>query len=201
MSTYTVAKLPVLALRGMSIFPEQTVHFDVGRLKSALALEHAMKHDQVLFLVPQKDILVDDPGLKDLHAIGTVVKVKQILKTQGDNVRVLVTGLYRARILELTQNEPFLSGTIDPVDEVTLQFFFIFKVFLLHSLLTDGTILPLNFGSFITAEMYISVGENVTQLVKNLINNVVRIIISCTDYIFENSCLCLQFNMFIVTDK
>ena len=118
MSAYTVAKLPVLALRGMSIFPEQTVHFDVGRLKSALALEHAMKHDQVLFLVPQKDILVDDPGLKDLHAIGTVVKVKQILKTQGDNVRVLVTGLYRARILELTQNEPFLSGTIDPVDEV-----------------------------------------------------------------------------------
>ena len=118
MSAYTVAKLPVLALRGMSIFPEQTVHFDVGRLKSALALEHAMKHDQTLFLVPQKDILVDDPGLKDLHGIGTVVKVKQILKTQGDNVRVLVTGVYRARILELTQNEPFLSGTIDPVDEV-----------------------------------------------------------------------------------
>ena len=118
MSAYTVAKLPILALRGMSIFPEQTVHFDVGRLKSALALEYAMKHEQTLFLVPQKDILVDDPGLKDLHSIGTVVKVKQILKSHGDNVRVLVTGVYRARILELTQNDPFLSGTIDPVDEL-----------------------------------------------------------------------------------
>ena len=65
-------KMPVLALRGLTVFPDQTVHFDVGRLKSAMALERAMKHDQTLFLVPQKDITEDDPGLRGLYAIGTV---------------------------------------------------------------------------------------------------------------------------------
>ena len=84
-------KMPILALRGLTVFPQQTVHFDVGRIKSALALEWAMKHDQTLFLTPQKDMSVDDPGLKDLYSIGTVVRVKQILKSQGENIRVLVT--------------------------------------------------------------------------------------------------------------
>ena len=94
-------KMPVLALRGLAIFPEQTVHFDVGRVKSALALEAAMKADQTLLLVPQKDIMVDDPGLSDLYPIGTIVKVKQILKSQGENIRVLVTGMCRGKIKEL----------------------------------------------------------------------------------------------------
>ena len=102
-------KMPVLALRGMTVFPEQTVHFDVGRMKSALALEKAMKQDQTIFLVPQKDISVDDPRLPDLYPIGTVVKVKQILKSQGENIRVLVTGLYRAKITEMSHIEPFLE--------------------------------------------------------------------------------------------
>ena len=93
---YIFGKMPVLALRGIVIYPEQTVHFDIGRVKSALALEAAMKHDQTLFLVPQKEILEDDPGLNGLYPIGTVVKVKQILKSQGENIRVLVDGLYRA---------------------------------------------------------------------------------------------------------
>ena len=79
-------KLPVLALRGLAIFPDQTVHFDVGRTKSALALEYAMKHDQILFLVPQKNIIEDDPGFKGLYPIGTVVKVKQILKQRCNSI-------------------------------------------------------------------------------------------------------------------
>jgi len=86
-------KMPILALRGLAVFPEQTVHFDVGRAKSVRALEAAMKQDQTLLLIPQKDITVDDPKLIDLYQIGTVAKVKQVLKTQGDNLRVLVTGL------------------------------------------------------------------------------------------------------------
>ena len=95
-------KLPVLALRGLTVFPDQTVHFDVGRAKSVLALEAAMKADQTLFLVPQKDLLVDDPKLADLYSIGTVAKVKQVLKTQTENLRVLVTGICRGRITELS---------------------------------------------------------------------------------------------------
>ncbi len=111
-------KMPVLALRGMTVFPDQTVHFDIGRVKSALALEHAMKNDQLLFLAPQKRINEDDPGLSGLYPIGCVAKVKQILRSHGENIRVLVAGLYRARILELTQTEPFLSGTIEKVLDV-----------------------------------------------------------------------------------
>lgn len=110
-------RMPLLALRGMVVFPEQTVHFDVGRVKSALALERAMKHDQILFLAPQKNIMDDDPGLKDLYPIGTVVKVKQILKAQGENIRVLVSGMYRAKITDLKQTEPYLSGTVEQVPE------------------------------------------------------------------------------------
>ena len=112
---YVSGKMPLLALRGMVVFPEQTVHFDIGRMKSAMALEKAMKNDQQLLLVPQKDILEDDPGLPGLYPIGTVVKVKQILKSQGENIRVLVTGLYRAKITELTQFEPYLAGQVESI--------------------------------------------------------------------------------------
>ena len=110
-------KLPILALRGLAVFPDQTVHFDVGRAKSVLALEAAMKEDQTLFLVPQKDLLVDDPKLKDLYAVGTVAKVKQVLRPQGENLRILVTGLCRGRITEVSQSEPYLAGTVEAVPE------------------------------------------------------------------------------------
>lgn len=108
-------KMPILALRGLAIFPEQTVHFEVGRSKSVLALEAAMKEDQNLLLIPQKNILVDDPKLADLYAIGTVAKIKQVLKTQGESLRVLVTGVHRGRITELLQSEPYLCGVVEAV--------------------------------------------------------------------------------------
>ena len=114
-------RLPVLALRGLAIFPDQTVHFDVGRVKSAMALEYAMKHDQMLILVPQKNIVDDDPGLNGLYPIGTVVKVKQVLKSQNENIRVLVTGLHRARLLELTQHEPYLAGMVEYVQQTSVK--------------------------------------------------------------------------------
>ena len=113
--TLYAGKMPILALRGLAVFPDQTVHFDVGRAKSVLALDAAMKQDQTLFLIPQKDMTVDDPRLIDLYAIGTVAKVKQVLKTQGENLRVLVTGICRGKIAELSQSEPYLSGIVESV--------------------------------------------------------------------------------------
>ena len=115
------SKMPVLALRGMTVFPEQTTHFDIGRMKSALALEFAMKNDQLLYLVPQKQINDEDPGLNGLYPIGCVAKVKQILRSQNENIRVLVTGIYRAKITELTQFEPFLSATVEQVPEAVVS--------------------------------------------------------------------------------
>jgi len=114
-------RMPVLALRGLTVFPEQTVHFDVGRIKSAMALEYAIKHDQKLLLVPQKNILEDDPGLTGLYPMGTIVRVKQILKSQNENIRVLVEGLQRARILELTQTEPYLAGMVEAAVELPVK--------------------------------------------------------------------------------
>ncbi len=113
--TYYAGKMPILALRGLAVFPDQTIHFDVGRRKSILALEAAMKKDQHILLIPQKDLLVDDPKLADLHPIGVIATVKQILKSQNDNLRVLVTGLNRAKIAEVNQTEPYLSGLVESV--------------------------------------------------------------------------------------
>lgn len=110
--------MPVLALRGITVFPEQTVHFDIGRSKSTRALDAAMRQDSRLLLIPQKNIMDDNPGLSDLHPIGTVVKIKQILKSPSDNIRVLVTGLFRAKISNLTQFDPYLSGEVEIVSEV-----------------------------------------------------------------------------------
>ena len=114
-------RLPVLALRGLAVFPDQTVHFDVGRPKSIKALEEAMKRDQNIMLVPQRDIVDNDPSLEGLYTIGTVAKVKQVLHAQGENLRVLVTGICRARIQELTQAEPYLAGQIQSVPETEVM--------------------------------------------------------------------------------
>ena len=111
--TIFAGKMPILALRGLCVFPEQTVHFEVGRSKSVKALEAAMQGDQTLLLIPQKDLLVDDPTLKDLYAVGCIAKVKQVLKTQGENLRILVTGISRGKITELSQSEPYLSGIVE----------------------------------------------------------------------------------------
>ena len=113
--TMYAGKMPILALRGLCVFPEQTVHFEVGRDKSVKALEAAMRGDQTLLLIPQKDLLVDDPKMRDLYAVGCVAKVKQVLKSQGENLRILVTGLCRAKITELSQSEPYLEGIVESV--------------------------------------------------------------------------------------
>ena len=113
--------LPILALRGLAVFPDQTIHFDVGRAKSLKALEEAMKSNQTILLIPQKSILDDDPALDALYPIGCVCRIKQILKANGDNLRVLVTGLCRARIADLHQSEPYLSGMVESMPEIECE--------------------------------------------------------------------------------
>lgn len=110
-------QMPVLALRGMVVFPDQTVHFDIGREKSIRALEAAMKADQRIVLVPQKDILEDDPQLRGLYGVGVLAKVKQVLKAQGESLRVLFAGLQRVRICSMTHTEPYLCGQVEALEE------------------------------------------------------------------------------------
>ncbi len=113
-------KMPVLALRGLVVYPDQTIHFDVGRPKSVMALDEAMKQNQLIFLVPQKNLMDQDPALENLHTIGVVARVKQVLRSQGENLRVLVTGLCRGRIQDLMQTQPYLFGYIQAVSDTEL---------------------------------------------------------------------------------
>ena len=106
--------LPVLALRGLMVFPHMVLHFDVGRNKSVAALEEAMMEGQRIFLVAQKDAEVDDPGVEELCRVGTIAAIKQVMNLPGDNLRVLVEGEKRGILQSITQEEPYLRGNIKP---------------------------------------------------------------------------------------
>ena len=114
-------KMPVLALRGLTVFPNASMHFDVGREKSIRALDKAMGKDQRIFLVTQKDIMKDDPDFSDLYPVGTVAHVRQVLKMSGDSVRILVYGEYRARLMEGGKTSPYLSACVESLPDSDYQ--------------------------------------------------------------------------------
>lgn len=105
-------ELPLIPLRGLSVFPYMVLHFDVGREKSINALEEAMINDQMIFLTTQKEAETDIPTEEDFYKVGTISKIKQMLKLPGDAIRVLVEGISRAKIIELTQEEPFFKAKL-----------------------------------------------------------------------------------------
>ena len=109
----TITTMPVLALRGLTIFPNMLLHFDVGRGASIKALDEAMTEGLPIFLVAQRDLAVEEPGEKDLYTVGTVSNVKQILRLPGDNVRVMVEGSHRGRLVSLGKTTPFLQGEVE----------------------------------------------------------------------------------------
>ncbi len=117
--------MPAVALRGLVVFPDMFLHFDVGREKSINALKKAMDTDQEIFLITQKDISEDDPSYDGLYEIGVVASVKQVLKLPGKsgNVRVAVEGLYRARLVEGIESGSgnFLKTMIFPIKHQTVR--------------------------------------------------------------------------------
>jgi ATP-dependent proteinase. Serine peptidase. MEROPS family S16 len=110
--------LPLIPLRGITIFPYMVLHFDVGREKSIQALEESMLKDQEIFLVSQKDAKTEEPSVEDIFDIGTVCSIKQLLKLPGDTVRVLVEGISRAKVLKYFQTEPFFKAEIELFKEI-----------------------------------------------------------------------------------
>ncbi len=105
--------LPLIPLRGLSIFPYMVLHFDVGRKKSIKALEAAMAKDQRIFLTTQFDIENDAPSLDDFYQIGTICKIKQMLKLPGDAIRVLVEGIQRAEVAHLVEELPYFRVEVN----------------------------------------------------------------------------------------
>lgn len=105
--------MPVVALRGLVVFPGDTLHFEVGRKKSIRALERAMRGKRLVFLVAQKEVGIEEPTLEDLYKVGVVASIKQTVKMpNSDHIRVTVDGLYRGEISELLSERLFLNATI-----------------------------------------------------------------------------------------
>jgi ATP-dependent Lon protease len=108
-----IVELPLIPLRGLSVFPYMVLHFDVGREKSIKALEEAMVRDQRIFLTTQKEIDIDLPTSEDFYEIGTISKIKQMLKLPGDAIRVLVEGISRGKITEVIEEEPYFRVKVE----------------------------------------------------------------------------------------
>lgn len=112
--------VPVVPLRGLVVFPEMMLHFDVGRKKSVNAIKNAMRASNQVFLVAQRDPSVDEPGIEDLYEVGVICHIKQTIRIpNSDNLRVVVEGRQRAHLMELTQTRPYLSGSLFPIPEET----------------------------------------------------------------------------------
>lgn len=107
-------RVPVLALRGLVLFPHMVLHFDVGREKSLHALNMAMNGDRKIFLVAQIDQNEENPSMDGLYKVGTVAEIRQIVRSQGESLRVLVEGCYRGKLIDMFEEEHTSVGEILP---------------------------------------------------------------------------------------
>ena len=106
--------LPVVALRGLVVFPNNVVHFEVGRQKSIAAIEAAMHANSNIFLIAQKDMETEEPTAQDLYAYGVISEIKQVLRVSEDLVKVLVEGKSRAKLLDLDASGKYLQADVRP---------------------------------------------------------------------------------------
>src|SRR5690625_2065654 len=118
MMTKDTTQLPLLALRGILVFPSMVVHLDVGREKSIASLETAMMGDQTIFLASQKEVAIEEPQPEDIFRIGTVAKISQMLKLPNGTIRVLVEGLHRAEIVRYVEEEKEYMVEIQKLEDI-----------------------------------------------------------------------------------
>lgn len=115
---YKSFSMPMVALRGLVVFPEMTLHFDVGRKKSARAIQSAMERKSNIFLATQIDIECEDPRGEDVYSSGVVCEIKQVMKLPGtDTLRVVVCGLFRAELIHINSVSPYLSAIVKKSNE------------------------------------------------------------------------------------
>ncbi len=112
---------PALALRGLVAFPDMLLTLDVGRKKSVNALSYAMDKNVPIYLVTQKDILVEDPKASELYDMGCLCRVRQVLKMPDGGAKVLVKGIYRARHVNFTDNGSHYVATIEKCEDKPIR--------------------------------------------------------------------------------
>ncbi|MRX74221.1 endopeptidase La [Bacillus lacus] len=113
--------VPLLPLRGLLVYPTMVLHLDVGRDKSVQALEKAMMDDQMIFLSTQKEISIDEPAREDIYDIGTLTRIKQMLKLPNGTIRVLVEGINRAEIQDFREHEDHTTVKLSVIEERELK--------------------------------------------------------------------------------
>ena len=106
--------MPALALRGIVVFPNSTVGFDVIREKSVKALDEAASKDNIIFLVTQKDVNIENPTELDLYKVGTIARIKKVMKLPGGAVHTVVEGLERAHLLGVEYWNPHIAAGVEP---------------------------------------------------------------------------------------
>ena len=114
-------KLPLIPLRGVTIFPNMVLHFDIGREKSINAIDEAMLSEQEIFVVAQIDPEMDDPKQDDIKTIGTICQIKQIVKIPGGTLKVLVEGKNKGKIKKYLENDNFFEVEIQAIEEKAIE--------------------------------------------------------------------------------
>ncbi|MFU7514244.1 endopeptidase La [Clostridium sp. HCS.1] len=109
--------LPLIPLRGISIFPNMIIHFDVGREKSKAAIEAAMDNQIEIFLSTQKDYEIEEPDFEDIFEIGTICRIKQIIKLPNNVIRVLVEGIDRGRLISINNKDEYIESEVERIEE------------------------------------------------------------------------------------
>ncbi len=109
---YESRKLPMMPIRDVVIFPFMMTPFVVGRESSVRALEEALAADKKIFLATQHDASIDEPKANEIYQVGTIVNIVQSLKLPDGNIKVLVEGIERGKILQVTDTEGFMQATV-----------------------------------------------------------------------------------------
>ena len=167
-------ELPLIPLRGLAIFPYMILNFDIGREMSLKALDQAMLEDELVFLTSQIEAEVDEPTTEDFYHVGTICKVKQVIKLPGDTVRVLVEGISRGKIKEVNEEEGYFKALIEEIiydqDNADLDIeveAFVRNVF-------DAFEEYINIGNRVSPEILVSLGEieNVDRFIDTIAANI-----------------------------
>lgn len=117
MSDKLYSEMPMIALRGLVIFPSVQLHFDVGRAKSLAAVNEAMARDRLVFLAAQKDLCDDDPAPDAVYEVGCVTRIKQIIRLPDNGMRVVAEGLFKAKRLRILSDDPVNIAEVEPIKD------------------------------------------------------------------------------------
>ena len=167
-------ELPLIPLRGLAIFPYMILNFDIGREMSLKALDQAMLEDELVFLTSQIEAEIDEPTTEDFYHVGTICKVKQVIKLPGDTVRVLVEGVSRGKVKEIDEEDGYFKAIVEEIiydqenEEVDIEVeAFVRNVF-------DAFEEYINIGNRVSPEILVSLGEieNVDRFIDTIASNI-----------------------------